>query len=1102
MVEDTLFNEFGNPVPRINITKRPGAPPSERELPPSIMDVGDEDILPSDAPVEQNKYEPEAPLPREVIERQMEMQGVFPDPDPELIQQQRNAPKETQVAPSFMEATEAQPEIADAAKWRTAPSFMDATLTREEQEDAFDNQEPFQVAGPLTQFGKKAIKAVTPPPSHVPPPPMGHNQPPPGMGLPPPPAGAVPPPPAGPGRQIVHGVGDEKPFDVHDLYTQVKDDLHPLSRLQKMADDISPLAEEEKFYQLARLTRGSYGRAHQAIANSTFDFNTLANKGPGLKHVLNPVKDDLRGFEEFAVAMRDVELHGRGINPGVPLADAQAKIAAAPQHFRSALNDLHQYQDDILQYVRDSGLLSDDAYTAMKAANQHYVPFNRLQPGGADLHTSNSNLKTFSPIKGIKGSDKDILSPIETIIRNTHYMMDLAEKNHALNALIDATQARGMSSVVKPVKRSTHPIHVSQQELEDFFTKNGLPVPGTLYGAPDNFTIFRPNALRPARDEIVAYRGGKPYLYKVDPEIADAVNGMGHQQVNLAVRLAAIPAQTLRLGVTLDPGFSLLKNPVRDQIAATVYSKNGYLPVIDYIKGLGMVVGNTKKYQDWLKSGGANSALVSLDRRYIEEEIRDMMQSGAWNAVKRNVRHPLQFLGKLAEYSENATRAAEFSKAVDPGFITRHVFGQQPKSIHQGGFESREVTLDFQRQGSHVKAVNRIVPFWNPSLEGTDRLRRAFQEDPAGMALKVSLGITLPTILAYEYNRTDPRMMDIPRRERDIFWHFPTDDWQPLSAAEAKMVPDRWKRQQDGQWEVNLGTIYKVAKPFTEGVLFGSSVERAMDAYYGRDKQAWSGYLKSVQTSVTPPIMPQFELPMMEAAANYSYFRERPLVSERIQSPADRSFEYYHYTSETAKVIGSAMANIIPENQLASPIIIESYINGWSGTLGRYALAMTDAMIHGTQKATGTEDKGVKYGAWKGEQADKLEKAEWGAADYPVMRTIVSRMPSAGAQPIIDFFDNYDAARKMRAVAKRMIVEGQKDKAETILRDNVTANLQKTARAIGNQFRQIEMIQRANNIPAKDKKRLIDMLTLSIIQTAGWGNDRFREAEAKLKGAR
>lgn len=1016
-----------------------------------------------------------------------ELQGAIPDADPQNIVDQRNA------AQPIGLKQEAPPEAP-----KLGPSAMDLhDRTREEEEDAFD--QPYQEAANIPKGFLRKLEQTISPHLATPPPPIGHNMPPPGMGLPP----HVPPPPTGgagtplvppaPARKIVHGVSDEPPFGIHELYTQTMDDLHPLKRLQELANDVSPLAENEKSYELGRLTRGSYGRSHQAITNFTYDFNTLANTGPGLTKVLEPVKGDMRAFEDFAVAMRDIELHGRGINSGAPLADAQAIVAAAPPHFRAALNDLHGYQDRILQYVRDSGLLSDDAYTNIKAANRHYVPFNRVQDSAPDLSAS-ASLKTWNPIKRIKGSQKDIQSPIETIVRNTHYLMDLAEKNRVLNSLVDATQARGMTDLVKPVPRQTHPVNVSRDEVEKFLSTNGVPVPGSFYGAPDNFAIFRPNALRPAPDEIVAYKNGKPQVFKVDPEVADAVNGLGHQQVDWVVRAISKPASWLRAGATLSPDF-LTKNPARDQFVAAVLSKNGYIPVVDYLRGLGHMVGNTQKYQEWLKSGGANSAIVGMDRRYIETELQNVMQSGAWNTIKNNTMHPIEFLKKASEYGEQPTRIAEFIKATNPGFI-RGTFGAQPKGTFMAGYDAREVSTDFGRHGSSpiVRAYSQATAFANPQAQGVDRLGRAMWDNPASTAFKIFSTVTLPTAALYWYSRQDPRVMDAPRWERDLFWYWPTSDWQEITPKEALTIPKNWQKQEDGKTYANLGTIYKFPKNFEIGVTFGSSLERAFDAYFQHDPSAWKDFDKSMRQAYNPLGWPTAVNPFVEQMTNYSVFRERPLISKRIENPADRRYEYDNYTSDTAKMVGSAIANITPTSQFASPKVLENYALGWGATLGRYALMAADAGLH-----TVAPKKGQPYPAWKGTQAEKYEAPSWGPADVPVLRSWVSRLPSTYAEPVDEFFKNYHNVTTTKATEKRLTQRDEKAKAAAAREEVPNVNMQTYAKAIGNQFKMIEMIQNANNIPAADKTKLIDRMSLAIMKTAQMGNETFYKIQAKTR---
>ncbi len=926
---------------------------------------------------------------------------------------------------------------------------------------------------------------------------IGHNMPPPGP-LPhaAPPGGVVPPPPAPPvpagPRRIIHGASDQEPVTFDRIYTRTIDDLNPLKILEKQLAQHGALNPEEEFYQLARLTRGSFGRSHQAINNETFDFKTLANNGQGLKPILKPVAKDLQAFEEYAVASRDAELIARGFNTGETLANAQAKTAAAPPHFRQALSNLHAYQDRVLQYLRDSGVLSGQTYQEIKALNRAYVPFHRAMDN-ADMFTSNKNIKSWNPIKRFEGSSRDILSPIETIIRNTHMFIDLAEKNRALTALVKAGENRALSGLVKKAPRQTHPVMVTRDEVENFLQGSGVPVPPGFTTAPDHFTIFRPNSFRPAPDEIAVFKDGKRQVYKVDPEVANAVNGMGQQEVDLVTRVLSVPARTLRAGATLSPEF-LIKNPARDQLSAMVFSKNGYLPVIDYFYGLGHMVTNSQKYQNWLKSGGANSSLVSLDRRYIAEEIKNLQNSGVMGTLK-NVIDPRQILtnlSKISEYGEQPTRIAEFTKAMNKG-----------KSAHQAGFESREVTVDFGRRGSSkvLEHLARTAAFFNPQVQGVDRFARAYKENKAATLFKIGVGIILPTLGAYAYNRQDPRMMSIPRWERDLYWHVPTDDWQEYKPTDPKkaedeirQIPDAFKKKIDGKTYVNEGLIYRVPKPFEIGTTFGSSMERVLDSYFAKDPDAFKGFAKTMRSSWLPNPVPQYIQPALEGAANFNFFRDAPIVPKRLETPEHRQYEYGPFTTETAKFIGSAIANISPESRAASPMMIENAILGWSGTLGRYALEIIDKAI------------GLAGGP-------KKISPEKGAADIPLVKAIVSRMPTTAAADISDFYDNLQKTASNRSLIKRLSNERAPiGKAETpeektartspaaqIQRDSVTVKMEKAAIAIGRQFDGIRKIQDAPNMTPAEKKKAIELLTFGALSIAKQANSGYYEAEKKKR---
>jgi hypothetical protein len=75
---------------------------------------------------------------------------------------------------------------------------------------------------------------------------------------------------------------------------------------------------------------------------------------------------------------------------------------------------------------------------------------------------------------------------------------------------------------------------------------------------------------------------------------------------------------------------------------------------------------------------------------------------------------PLEVLRIASELMENATRMGEFKRAMAGEAGTK-------ADIQAAGFESREVTLDFQRIGAQTRGLNMIAAFMNAGLEGLDR---------------------------------------------------------------------------------------------------------------------------------------------------------------------------------------------------------------------------------------------------------------------------------------------------------------------------------------------------------------------------------------------
>jgi hypothetical protein len=144
-------------------------------------------------------------------------------------------------------------------------------------------------------------------------------------------------------------------------------------------------------------------------------------------------------------------------------------------------------------------------------------------------------------------------------------------------------------------------------------------------------------------------------------------------------------------------------------------------------------------YQRWLKSGGANAAMVAIDRDYINQNIIKLEQPGALNRVKNVVKSPLEALRILSELSENATRVGEFARAIDKGQ------GQLRGRLRRARSDARlrpHGRADPCAQCDHLRSGTRR------SRAPTAR-RGAFKAHPFSTTLKVMASITLPSILLW-----------------------------------------------------------------------------------------------------------------------------------------------------------------------------------------------------------------------------------------------------------------------------------------------------------------------------------------------------------------
>jgi hypothetical protein len=622
---------------------------------------------------------------------------------------------------------------------------------------------------------------------------------------------------------------------------------------------------------------------------------------------------------------------------------------------RKAAAELQEFQDLVLGYIRDSEMISPEQYQVIKSLNKEYVPFFRvMEQKGVARRVGKEKLgDLWSPIKRIKGSERQIIDPLESIVKNLYTIINLADRNAAMLALVrQAEQFKGSGRFIERVKTPVRPTQFEIGEIKTSLREAGFSEADMKVADLDVLaTVFRPSHLSSPKEGILTVMDkGKRRYYKIhDQDLYKALQGLDRESSGLIITILSKPARMLRLGATgLGPEF-LIRNPLRDTMDAWLQSEVGFKPGIDTVRGLASFLKKDEWYHEWRRAGGEHAALISIDRTTVQKNLRDLMMG----RPEWVVRHPIEAARMFSEALEASTRIGVFRKA-----------RKKDLPLRQAAFESREATLDFQRMGAKTRAVNQIVAFWNAAVQGTDKYVRTHKRNPVGAMVKGTIGITVPSLLLYWVNKDDPRYRALPRWERDIFWHISTTG-TPLE---------------------NVTPFVRIPKPFLWGLTYGTFVERFAEWVDESHPEAWDGFLDSMLEGTLPDVIPTAMRPMLENLTNYDLFRERPIEPRGLERlpPEERAKPY---TSEFSKSVIRALArNGISIPGLESPAKLDHFIYGHGAGAARTVVQAIDLLL----------------------EREGAERPERTAADIPLVRALATRFPTGGAEPIEKFWQRFE----------------------------------------------------------------------------------------------
>jgi|GEM_PF-5561110 len=199
-----------------------------------------------------------------------------------------------------------------------------------------------------------------------------------------------------------------------------------------------------------------------------------------------------------------------------------------------------------------------------------------------------------------------------------------------------------------------------------------------------------------------------------------------------------------------------------------------------------------------------------------------------------------------------------------------------------------------------MRKLNYYLPFVNARAEGIRTTYRVIKKHPTRTLLRY-ISTRLPlAILYWWYKHDDDDYIERP-------------DWQ-----------DKYYT-----FTMSSGGVLRIPRPHGWG-LIDSGVERMLGAMYDKEPEQMEKWAKSVMAELNPAGMPSGITPFAEAFFNYSFFKDRAIVSDDLLS-LEKPDQYYEHTSGVAKEVGRLLHVVTNGKVSLSPAKLDHIADGLSG---------------------------------------------------------------------------------------------------------------------------------------------------------------------------
>lgn len=636
---------------------------------------------------------------------------------------------------------------------------------------------------------------------------------------------------------------------------------------------------------------------------------------------------------ERAMNIGDDAAETRAFSGGYTLSDMRQALGALQEEItaqygtqgwqavQDASDQIWKLNAETLQRKGQAGLLPEETVQALLQRYPHYVRtdiVDWVKDGQAGGTGPSRRLGVSSaPIQGIsmKGTSKDRVNPLWSTVVQTRDAERMIARNQALNALLDL---REQDPVLQRIIREVAGPRAAAQK--------GIPIGEAAMGGEKALTGYR-------NGERVRYAVGKELSAVFDPAMFERIPEAWRMWMSLYKQ--AITGR--------NPGF-LAINMFRDAYDAVVMAtaaeggpQNLARVLTEYGKAIptafdGIFRGEYRGTAAELRRSGMGMGGVKNDFTEAKKLIDDYGRS---NVLE--VRTPAD-LARIAKDLVTNEWVAGLNDRIE--MVPRVARAELARQNGAGPIErmiaARDASIDFERGGELSKAINQIVPFFNPVMQGGAQMARTLKANPGPAAATIGTSVGLPVFAAEIYNRSDPQRAkdyeDVPRYLRDngivLMTGFEGTDAQGNRRPNFIWIP------------TGIFTPFAIAAREATGSIMGANDTRLKDP--GEWKElglALAGSVSPIKTDLGQGLSQIIPPPVSTAAeilTNRDLYRGSTIASENRDQDA----------APLSKALSAALDKIGVQLR---PSQVDYIVRDLTGAFGQEALGASE-MAAGTPK--------------------------------------------------------------------------------------------------------------------------------------------------------